>query len=294
MRVARQVSSGCSVSPSSLKASTRSRRRRGDFAKASRVKRRRVVATWSLRLRAVCSLGARRRPRVRSRGARSPYGCPRRSAVAHEDASVELAPRCRRAPTSSCRPFVTRSSPACDQATHVCSRSHDVVCVEHVVERVALRKCPQSVASMDDVEPPAPERHGRSRRCVLRALASGPRLHAEAVDLDVALGVGVTERVGCVVGRESVVVQRWGLRRPTIAQETRRFEAQTNVTTDVSLGLGDERVEGLLERREPHPVVDELGPARLQTPLLVVTSRSSTRSSRSACAVMSASAAGHS
>ena len=36
------------------------------------------------------------------------------------------------------------------------------------------------------------------------------------------------------------------------------------------LRLCHERIDGVLERREPHPVVDELGPARFEAGLLMV------------------------
>ena len=44
---------------------------------------------------------------------------------------------------------------------------------------------------------------------------------------------------------------------------------QPHLAGDVALGLGDEGVERLLQRREPQAVVDELGPARLEARLLV-------------------------
>ena len=57
--------------------------------------------------------------------------------------------------------------------------------------------------------------------------------------------------------------------RPTM-QRPGRLEAQPHLAGHVALGLVDEGVEGLLEGREPHPVVDQLGPPRLQAGLLVV------------------------
>ncbi len=59
-----------------------------------------------------------------------------------------------------------------------------------------------------------------------------------------------------------------GLRRPTTAAAA-RGQAQPDLAGHVPLGGGDEGVERLLERREPQPVVDELGPARLEPRLLV-------------------------
>jgi len=79
----------------------------------------------------------------------------------------------------------------------------------------------------------------------------------------------MAERVGGVVGGQAIVVERHGTATTDDPQQARRLEAQPDVTADVSLGLGDERVQRLLERREPHAVIDQLGPARLEAALLV-------------------------
>ena len=143
----------------------------------------------------------------------------------------------------------------------------DVVGVEHMVEGVALREIPEGLVHWRG-ETPAPKGHdGRGR--VLRALTLRPGLYAETVDPDKAFGVGVTERVGRVVGGKAVVVESGGAAPTEHPHKSRCVKAQAHVAGHVTLGLLDEGVQGLFQRREPHAVIDELGPARLQASLLV-------------------------
>ena len=101
-------------------------------------------------------------------------------------------------------------------------------------------------------------------------LAGRPGGDAETPQADEALGVGVAEGVGGVVGGQVVVVERHRAAAADHGAGAGRGEAQAHLAGDVALRLGDERIEGGLERREPQAVVDQLGPARLEARLLVV------------------------
>ena len=97
------------------------------------------------------------------------------------------------------------------------------------------------------------------------------------------------------VRREPVVVE------PHRAAATHREAAtgylapQTHLPGDEPLALVDERVECLLQRREPQPVVDQVGITRLEARLFSwARSRSRVRSSKSEWAMSSARAPGHS
>src|SRR5690606_18201723 len=100
-------------------------------------------------------------------------------------------------------------------------------------------------------------------------LAGRPRLHAEAPQAHEALAVGVVEAVGRVVGGEPVVVEAV-VAAPADHVAAVRLQAQAHLAGDVPLRRVDERVERLLERREPQAVVDELGVAVLEGDLLAL------------------------
>ena len=132
---------------------------------ASRANRRKVVATWSLRLRAVC----RRAPT-------SPQSSVTRRSIAmwmsSSSAARTNAPRSNSASTSSSAatrrpPSASLKQPRGDQPGHVGPRAAQVVGVEDVVERVALGELPQRLRH-GRAEAPRPERHGR-RGAALRA-----------------------------------------------------------------------------------------------------------------------------
>ncbi len=77
------------------------------------------------------------------------------------------------------------------------------------------------------------------------------------------------ERVGGVVGREAVVVERvWAA--PPVHEAASGLEPQPDLPGHEALRLVHERIERPPERRVPEPVVDELGVPRLEASLLVV------------------------
>src|SRR5690554_6503977 len=92
------------------------------------------------------------------------------------------------------------------------------------------------------------------------------QLRGEAVDLDEALGVRLVERVALVVGREVEVVQARVRAAPRDGRAA-TVQHHAHLARHVALGVVDEDVEGLLERAEPHAVVDQLGPALLDAAL---------------------------
>ena len=101
----------------------------------------------------------------------------------------------------------------------------------------------------------------------LAALAR-PDLRGQTVEVDEALGRLVVEAVGRVVGGEVVVVER--VRAAAADGHARSLEeAQAHVAGHELLRGLDEAVERLFERREPHAVVDELGPLLLDAELVV-------------------------
>ena len=72
-----------------------------------------------------------------------------------------------------------------------------------------------------------------------------------------------------VVGGQAVVVEA-DRAAATDHPAPALVQPEADLAGDVALGLADEGVEGLLQRREPQAVVDQLGPAGLQPELLVV------------------------
>ena len=67
-----------------------------------------------------------------------------------------------------------------------------------------------------------------------------------------------------------MVVERHGAAPPDHRAGAGRGEAQPHLTGDVALALRDEGLECRAQRRIPQPVVDQLGPARLEAGLLVL------------------------
>ena len=78
----------------------------------------------------------------------------------------------------------------------------------------------------------------------------------------------MVEGVGGVVGGQPVVVEAERA-APADDEAAAGLEPQPDLAGDVALGGVDEGVEGLLQRRVPHAVVDEVGEAALE-PLLLV------------------------
>src|SRR5450830_446380 len=94
----------------------------------------------------------------------------------------------------------------------------------------------------------------------------GGQLRRQAIDLDEAAGGRLVERVAGVVRREVEVVQA-RVAAPTRHGGPSAVQHDPDVTRDVALGVRDEDVKGLLQRREPLAVVDQLGPALAHGPL---------------------------
>src|SRR5919202_2993933 len=97
-------------------------------------------------------------------------------------------------------------------------------------------------------------------------VAGGGQLARQAPQLDEALGERLVERVAGVVGREVEVVQAL-LAAPARHHGAAAVHGHPDVARHVALGLADERVQRLLQRREPEPVVDQFAPALLDTAL---------------------------
>src|SRR5690606_6254532 len=95
-------------------------------------------------------------------------------------------------------------------------------------------------------------------------VAGGGELGGHPVDLDEALGVRLVEGVAGVVGGEVEVIEA-RVAAPPGDDGPAAVEQEADVAGDVALGVVDEDVEGALERGEPLAVVDELGPALVDT-----------------------------
>ena len=139
--------------------------------------------------------------------------------------------------------------------------------------RLAVKAIRPSAASASSrpcqrvTTPPPAARAGAVAR-VRPHLAAGPRLHAQAPQADEAGRVLVVEGVGRVVGGQAVVVEA-DVAAPADHRAPPGRAPQADVARHVLLALVDEGVDGLLEGREPHAVVDQLGPAGLEAELLV-------------------------
>ena len=82
----------------------------------------------------------------------------------------------------------------------------------------------------------------------------------QAPQLDEALGQRLVERVAGVVGGQAEVVQA-GLGAPAGDHRAAAVQGQPHLAGHVLLRVVDERVQRVLQRREPQPVVDQLAPA---------------------------------
>src|SRR4029077_15465167 len=91
------------------------------------------------------------------------------------------------------------------------------------------------------------------------ALNPGRRAHPHPPQLDEPGRGRLIEFVALAVGRERKLIQ---LSRTLAADDVRRtpVELQPHVAGDVTLRLGDERVQRVAQRAEPQPVVDHLRP----------------------------------
>src|SRR5207248_6592203 len=107
----------------------------------------------------------------------------------------------------------------------------------------------------------------QARSRVAITLLGRPRLQAEAPQSHEPGRVVVTKCVGRVVGRQAVVVQ--AVVAATTGDLTRAgLEMKAHLAGHDALRVVDERVERLAQRREPEPVVHQLGVADLE-PLLL-------------------------
>ena len=166
---------------------------------------------------------------------------------------------------------VLGQDPGRGQAPDVGPRTRQVVGGQPLVERQADGEGQQLLGRPFVAEAALPERHVRPRASGRGRvdLAGGPGGDAEAPQPHESLGVLVAEAVGRLVGGQGVVVE------PDLAAPAgddaaaRQLAAQPHLAGHEPLALVDEGVERLLERREPQPVVDQLGVPGLEPGLLV-------------------------
>ena len=92
-----------------------------------------------------------------------------------------------------------------------------------------------------------------------RPLLGRPRLARQAVQVDEALRRGAVEGVAVAVGRKAVLVERVGAPAAD-HREAALVELRLDLAGHALLRVGAERVEGLLQLREPQAVIDDLGP----------------------------------
>src|SRR5205807_8240443 len=100
-------------------------------------------------------------------------------------------------------------------------------------------------------------------------LPGGPGLDTQPPQSHKALGVVVAEAVGRLVGGQVVVVQADLAAPAGHDAATGELTAQADLPGHEPLALLDEGVQRLLERREPQPVVDQVGIPGLEPGLLV-------------------------
>ena len=243
-----------------------------------RTHNRRSSATWSLRLRPVWSLApagpaisvTRRSTAV---WMSSSVGANAKRAFVELDAHLVEGIGDR-------EPLLFGEQPHRREHVDVRARADQVVMGEPLVERQADAQRHQRVGRAL-AEPAVPERlrvSGGHRRDPGSASECGtpgsslrwrlrPRLDREPPEPHEAGGVLVAERVVGLVGRELVVVEP-AFGAPARDEAAAGLEAEPDLAGDVALGRVDERVERLAQRREPQPVVDELGVAGLEPGLL--------------------------
>ena len=102
-----------------------------------------------------------------------------------------------------------------------------------------------------------------------RLAGVGPRLDAEPHSRTKPLESSWRKRSAGLVGGQVVVVEADVAPAARPRCSGRDSQAQAHLAGDELLALVDEGVEGLLERREPEAVVDQLGVAGLEPGLLV-------------------------
>ena len=103
-------------------------------------------------------------------------------------------------------------------------------------------------------------------RAAQPGVPGGGHLARQAPELHEALGQGLVEGVAGVVGGHAEVVQA-GLGAPAGDDGPAAVQGEPHLAGDVPLGVVDERVERVLERREPQAVVDQLAPALVDAAL---------------------------
>ena len=233
------------------------------------------MATWSLRLRPVWSLAPAAPASSVTRRSTAVWMSSSEGTNANEPSASSRSTVVEGGEDVGHLVVVEDPGPA--QPPDVGPRAGDVVGGQAPVERQADREghqllgrsaleaaVPEGAHDRLVTPPPGPAGWLRPPR---GGLLGRPGLDAEAPQPHEALGVRVAEAVGGVVGGQAVVVEAVRA-APTDHVAPARFEAQPHLAGDEALALVDEGVEGLLQRREPQAVVDELGVAALEALLL--------------------------
>ena len=191
-------------------------------------------AIWSLRLRPVCSLAPAAPAISVTRRSIAVWMSSSLGANTNESLGELLFDAVERGDDDAA--LVVGQQADARQHLHVRARTDEVVAREPAVERQADREREQLVGRAL-AEPAVPERLAarrlvrRARSRGARALAARPRLGREAPEAHEALGVLVAERVVGVVGREVVVVEPRGARRPTASQRPGSSRSRTSPVT---------------------------------------------------------------
>src|SRR6266480_3429069 len=233
-----------------------------------RRKRRRSSATWSLRLRPVCSLAP-------AGPARS---VTRRSMAVWMSSSVGTNTNVPSASSlwtvsSAVVTAATSSSVSTPTWPSMATCARDPSMSSPARRRSKSRLLVNASSSSAGPSAKRPCQSGRGSRSLIRlsflggSLLARHRLDAEAPEPHEPGGVLVAESVLGGVGRELVVVQP--VLGATAGDEAAaRLEAESHLPRHRRLRCTHERVEGPPQRRVPQPVVDELGVARLEASLL--------------------------
>ena len=240
---------------------------RGDCRVPSRRRNRRSsVATWSLRLRPVCSFA----PALPGELGDPPLDRGVDVLVGRhelERARRRARPRPRRARSMTTARSSSVSRPTRGEHRDVRARARDVVGREAPVERQALGEREQLVGRAVG-ETAVPERLADASApariaSVIASPGPGGATTSPPTGPTAArtLAVLVTERVGGVVGGEVVVVEAVG-GAPADREQRPGFEPQPHLAGDVLAASARRTRRAPHQRRVPQAVVDQLGVAR--------------------------------